>query len=133
MRYSAETAFVERVFAGNTVFLNIQAGQAPFVGKIAVPELECFLYAADPGGTGEIHSHFVPALILGQYFIYNYAYKFSGLITKPESQRCDFSVCVGTGNHLYRHVNAQNAFQGKSPFPKEYIRNLAMQVLVTPL
>ena len=103
------------------------------MGKVAVPELECFLYAADPGSTGEIHPHFVPVLILGQYFIYNNTYKFSGFITKPEPQRCDSSVCVSTGNHLYRHVNAQNAFQGKSPFLEEYIRNLVMQVLVTLL
>ena len=103
------------------------------MGKIAVPEVECLLYTADFGGTGEIHPHFVPILILGQYSIYNDTYKFSGFITEPEPQRCDSSVCVGTGNHLYRHVNTQNAFQSKSPFLEEYIRNLAMQVLVTLL
>ena len=103
------------------------------MGKIAVSELECFLYAADSGGTGEIHPHFVPVLILGQYSIYNDTYKFSGFITEPELQRRDSSVCVSTGNHLYRHVNAQDAFQGKSPFLEECIRNLVMQVQVTPL
>jgi len=42
----------------------IYAGQAPFVGKIAVPETEYLLCAADAGGTGEIYAHLVPVLIL---------------------------------------------------------------------
>ena len=84
----------------------MHTGQAPFMGKVAVPELKCFLCATDSGGTGEICAHLIFVLILPQDFIYNNTYKFAGFITEPEPHRCDLSICVGTGDHLYRRVNA---------------------------
>lgn len=81
------------------------------MGKVTVPEAEYLLRAVDPGGTGEVRPHFVPFLVLGQYFIYDDADQFTGFIAEPEPHRRDLTICVGTGNHLYRHVNAQDAFQ----------------------
>lgn len=94
----------------------MNAGQAPFVRKIAVPETKYLLCPTDAGGTGEIYAHPVPVLILRQNLIDRDAYEFPGFITEPEPHRRDLSVCIGTGDHLYRYVNAQDAFQNKSPF-----------------
>ena len=94
----------------------MNAGQAPFVGEVAVSETEYLLRPADAGGTGEVYAHSVPVLILRQYLIYSNTHKLSGFITEPEPHRCDPSVRIGAGDHLHRYVNAQNTFQNKSSF-----------------
>ncbi len=76
--------------------LYMQAGQAPFMSKIAIPKLECLLCAVNGGTTGEGDTNPVFSLILRKYFIYCNGDKFSGSVTEPEPHWCDFSVCVGT-------------------------------------
>lgn len=100
------------------------------MGKVAVPEAEYLLCAADTGGAGEIYAHSIFVLILGQYFIHNDTQQFPGFVTEPEPHWCDLSVCVGTGNHLYRHVNAQNAFQGKFPFLQKIFSTAFSHVII---
>lgn len=100
------------------------------MGKIAVPEIKGFLLPIKTGRAGEIDAHLVPALILRQHFIYIDSYKLSGPVAEPEPHRSNFPVCVGTGNHLYRYVNAQNAFQGKSPFLNE-MQKVSDSIIIT--
>ncbi len=57
------------------------------------------------------------ALIFRQHFIDRDCDEFSGFVTKPESHRRDLSICVGTGNHLHRDINAQYAFHLLRSFP----------------
>ena len=89
------------------------------MGEITISEAKNRLYAINTGAAGEIRPHPVFVLVFGQDFVYRYGDEFPGSVTEPESHRRNFSICIGTGNHLYRNVNAQNAFQANSPFLNE--------------
>lgn len=86
------------------------------MGKIAIPERKCFPVSQYGCGTGIIDTHTVAALVFGQYFVDNDRDKFAGFVPEPEFHWCDFSICIGTGNHLHRNVNAQYAFHLYTPF-----------------
>lgn len=89
------------------------------MGKVVVPKMKCFLGAVDCGGAGIIYSCSVSFLILGENFVYGNGDQFTSSVNETESQRRYFSVRIGTGNHLYWNINAQNTFHGRGvSFPK---------------
>lgn len=96
--------------------LNFQMGQMPFMRKITIPECKYFSSSINRSRTGIIHSHPISVLILRQHFIYCNRNELSVFITEPKSHRRNFSVCIGTGNHLHRNIDAQYAFQNIYPF-----------------
>ena len=89
-----------------SVVSGLQVGQAPFMGEIIVPETEGLPGSVNDGHAGEIYTYLVPVLICGQHFIYGNGDQFPGFVAEPESHWCNLTVCVGAGNHLYRHVDA---------------------------
>ena len=95
-------------------------GNMPFMRKVTVPERKCFFGPANRSGTGIVYPHPISVLILGQDFIYCNCNKFSGFITKPKSHRRNLSICIRTGNHLHRNIDAKYAFQSKHPFTNLY-------------
>jgi hypothetical protein len=87
------------------VMSGVYAGKPPFMSKVVIPESKFLIGAVNGSCAGEVYSNTVSVLILRQYFIYGNGDKFSGSVTKTEFDGCDFSVCVGAGNHLYRDIN----------------------------
>ena len=85
------------------------------MGKIAVSEPECFLPAVNAGAAGKMRPHPVSVLVPGQDFVYGYGDEFPGFIAEPEPHGRNCSVGIGTGNHLYRNINAQYAFHSQHP------------------
>ena len=106
--------------------LDMQPGEAPFMGKIVISQAKGFSCAIDKGGTGEIYPHSILGLVFRQYFIYGNSDQFSGFVLKPEFHWCNFSICVSTGNHLHRNINTQNTFQGVHPFPNEIMTSVTV-------
>jgi len=84
------------------------------MGKIIIAEMKGFLCAVKPGGTGKICAYPVPVLVFRQHFIYCNGYQFSAPVLEAEPYRCNFAICVGTEDHLYRNIYAQYTFQEKT-------------------
>ncbi len=83
--------------------------------KVVVPELKFLLNPANDGRTGKVRPNTAGSLLVADHIFYGNRNQFPIIIFKTEAQWCDLPVGVGTGDHLYRNVNTQDAFHRNPP------------------
>ena len=87
----------------------------PVMGKITVPECECFPDAINYSLTWEGHSHAALLLVFRQNPIYRNRNQLPRFIPEPEPDRGNPPICVSAGNHLHRNIDMKHAFHRQSP------------------